>query len=108
MVTFDPDSAEDEILYGTAGYIYALLLIEKHLKDDSFQVSVQKLHVAITKASIELYKQGLDKTTNRLSYSFPRGRQNYIGAAHGSFGCIYIMLVAMKRVPLLKEQNEFQ
>jgi hypothetical protein len=34
---FDPDGAEDEILYGNAGYLYSVLLLKNYLKEDLCQ-----------------------------------------------------------------------
>jgi len=81
--------AEDELLYGNAGYLYCLLVIQKYWPGSPF---VQIINEAIRRVVEALIKSG--NQNGELHYSFPRGASRYLGGAHGTIGIIHIILQA--------------
>lgn len=95
--------AEDELLYGNAGYLYCLLLL---YKTDPVKFECKKFIVEIVNL---LRKSGEKEIDGKhvLNYRFPRNKgHQYLGAAHGIFGIVYILLKATEAVEeLAKDKN---
>ena len=94
----------DELLYGTAGYLYALLLIKTQC---IIPFDTSDLDKAIISISTILINNGLigmnthkDKVNNKcLVFPFPKGKKHYslyLGGAHGVIGVLYELLCAIK------------
>lgn len=104
-------NSEDELLYGNAGYLYALLLIKQYC-ESTFQINLDSNILNLCK---ELYKYGkVGKSIYKLKtliYPFPRKgsiRYNpslYLGGAHGVFGVLYLM---MKSIELIPSKNLYE
>ena len=77
----------DEILYGKAGYLYALLYVKQTIGPETIPNEVVKVVVE----SIILSGQSARK--GRLYFEW-HGKE-YIGAAHGYIGIYYMLLQAM-------------
>ncbi|KAK9502103.1 hypothetical protein O3M35_012697 [Rhynocoris fuscipes] len=87
-----PDNAgdfPDEILYGRAGYIYALLFVINHIGRvfpvDFVRTQLQKL----IKSGYKRAKK--ENFICPLKYEWHE--KNYLGAAHGVAGILYVLLV---------------
>jgi len=97
------DYAQDELLYGNAGYLYCLLLLYKTNKVQ-FNCKAQIIE------AVELLKksgESLSGAKSILTFSFPREKGTfYYGGAHGSFGIVYEMLKACELVEELKANKE--
>ncbi|CAI2367935.1 unnamed protein product [Moneuplotes crassus] len=94
---------ESEILYGHAGLLYCLLLI----KDNNPECA--KVDKYIFQVTLELIQHGIDnfdelgvdQDKKTLYYDFPhRQGANYLGAAHGVMGIVYLVLKAFEFIPL--------
>ena len=87
-------NSEDELLYGTAGYLYSLLLVHQHCVN--MQNELKDVLISTAKTLIEhgkVYMKKL-KCNECLLFPFPKGRQYslYTGAAHGIIGVVYQIL----------------
>jgi len=97
--------SEDELLYGNAGYLYALLLIKTEC-EKTFSMNIDS---KIYNLCIELYKIGLNAQShyklNTLIFPFPRkgsikySPSLYLGGAHGAFGVLYLMMKTIELIP---------
>lgn len=100
---YEPESPlqskiEDEVLYGSAGYLYCLLLLRKHI-GLRHHAEIDKVIAMVIEA---LMIAGVNDKTDYLEYHFPRKRKTpYMGAAHGTIGVIYMMLKALQVSPAL-------
>jgi hypothetical protein len=93
---------EDELLYGSAGYLYCVLLL-KHAFPDFRK---DKVDFVIRLGVESLFQAGqLEGGLDYLFYRFPRGRTPFMGAAHGSLGIVYMLAKALQAVPSLYESN---
>ncbi|KAL4493681.1 hypothetical protein ABPG72_004174 [Tetrahymena utriculariae] len=94
-----------EILYGTSGYLYNLLFVQKNftamLNANSSKMlidCIEKIFVIIIKAG---YTMKEDDPEFRLTYNFHQ--KEYLGGAHGLFGICQILMNAIKQNPQLKQ-----
>ena len=123
----DINEPEDEILYGTAGYLQTLLLIKKEIglamgplvKGDidvrSFwEDFIARLNSIIKQIAIKLMTQTSlsieNGTKTILQANWPRHRRRgslYIGGAHGTLGILYTVLQAclMDETILLEKED---
>lgn len=85
--------AEDELLYGNAGYLYCLLFISKHWSSNPLK---QEIADAVRRTCEILIKTG--NRNGELHFSFPRGSNAYLGAGHGTIGIIHILLQAREYI----------
>jgi hypothetical protein len=98
------DYLEDEILYGSAGYLYCLLTLRSRLGIRYHQ----KIDKVIETVIHSLMVEGVQKDKDYLQWTFPRKRgKPYIGAAHGSIGIIYMMIKALQVIPELQRDSDF-
>ncbi|XP_048832836.1 lanC-like protein 2 isoform X2 [Brienomyrus brachyistius] len=89
-VTLDSD-IPDELLYGRAGYLYALLFVNKEIGPNTVEEAViSKVVEAILESGKRLSKA--EKKTERCPLLYEWHRKQYVGAAHGLAG-IYFMLM---------------
>ena len=89
-------NAQDELLFGNAGYLYSLLFIANQLPD---------LYPTLNHLVLNVVKLLLDTGQTKdgdLKYSFPRAKNNlFLGAAHGTVGVLYMLILATKLFPHL-------
>ncbi|XP_028425322.1 lanC-like protein 2 [Perca flavescens] len=87
-----PDSEmPDELLYGRAGYLYALLYVNKEIGADAVDEStIAKVVMAIVESGKNMSAE--QKKTDRCPLLYEWHKKQYIGAAHGLAG-IYHMLM---------------
>jgi hypothetical protein len=109
------ENSELELLYGTAGYLYSLLMLKKECDD---LINDKKLFdKTVFDITNKLINEGikhmeLNNWNKCLLFPFPihNNRQSlYMGAAHGLIGVIYLILCYIKYYPknnLSKEQME--
>ena len=101
----DLNEPEDEILFGTAGYLYVILSLYERLKRlpaEVFEAEITKVETMIKKVALKLAAQ----TTQTITFDeeemdcmmavYPRYRPNkareYLGAAHGTFGVLQMII----------------
>lgn len=75
------------MLYGRAGYLYCLLLIERYYPDVQIEKWIEMTVTQIFKAGTNNYKRGI------LYFTF--AGQPYFGAAHGAIGIFYLICEAI-------------
>jgi hypothetical protein len=77
----------DELLYGKAGYLYALLFVERHCPE---------LTTLLSPVILDVFAKLIRNTTSegRLSVEFYRKR--YLGGAHGLLGVLQALMLCMK------------
>ena len=112
-------NAELELLYGTSGYLYALLFLKKYLLKESINGVVKDSNIKnLEKTIIDIFNILLNYGIKSMKiygwnkcmlYPFPlnstRKPTFYLGAAHGLIGVLYMLLSTIKLFPeLLKHQ----
>ncbi|XP_058499945.1 lanC-like protein 2 [Solea solea] len=87
-----PDSEmPDELLYGRAGYLYALLYVNKEMGGDTVDENIiTKVVTAIMESGKNLSAE--EKKTDRCPLLYEWHKKQYIGAAHGLAGIYYILM----------------
>ncbi|XP_037135829.1 lanC-like protein 2 [Syngnathus acus] len=93
-----PDSEmPDELLYGRAGYLYALLYVNKEIGGDTVdEATVSKVVGAIIESGKNLSAEL--KKTERCPLLYEWHKKQYIGAAHGLAGIFYMLMQPGARV----------
>lgn len=86
----DPHSdIPDEILFGRAGYLFALLYVQKHISRDCINPTIIKMVIdSLIKSGLRLAKK--EKWKCPLMYKWHD--KHYLGAAHGVSGILYMLL----------------
>ncbi|XP_056155559.1 lanC-like protein 2 [Lampris incognitus] len=94
-----PDSdMPDELLYGRAGYLYALLYVNKEIGANTVDEStITKVVTAIVESGKSLAAE--EKKAERCPLLYEWHRKQYVGAAHGMAGIFYILMQPEARVP---------
>ncbi|XP_060606070.1 lanC-like protein 2 [Ruditapes philippinarum] len=88
-VCTDP-SLPDELLYGRAGYLYALLFVRTHLGNDSINTDViHRVYKCIIDSGISMSQQ--ERWQHPLMYAWHE--KHYLGAAHGLAGIFYVLML---------------
>ncbi|KTF90990.1 hypothetical protein cypCar_00033408, partial [Cyprinus carpio] len=87
-----PDSdIPDELLYGRAGYLYALLYVSKEIGPDAVdETTIAKVVTAILESGKNLSKE--EKKAERCPLLYEWHKKQYVGAAHGLAGIYYMLL----------------
>lgn len=106
------EDAEDEILYGNAGYLYCLLTLltidKLHL--ESFKDLKADILEIMEKVCVNLIEIGKEIGADEwiLLYKFPRNEgTHYFGGAHGLIGVLYILLNCWNRhLPSLEKYSD--
>nr|XP_040022699.1 lanC-like protein 2 isoform X2 [Gasterosteus aculeatus aculeatus] len=94
-----PDSdMPDELLYGRAGYLYALLYVNQQMGADAVEQDV------ITKVATAIVESGKNlsveqKKTDRCPLLYEWHKKQYIGAAHGLAGIFCTLMQPGAQVP---------
>ncbi|KAM9839878.1 lanC-like protein 2 [Aulostomus maculatus] len=87
-----PDSEmPDELLYGRAGYLYALLYVKKEIGADTVDDdTITKVVTAIVESGKNLSAE--QKKTERCPLLYEWHKKQYVGAAHGLAGILYMLM----------------
>ncbi|KAL4000669.1 SH3 domain and tetratricopeptide repeat-containing protein [Sarotherodon galilaeus] len=87
-----PDSdIPDELLYGRAGYLYALLYVNKEIGADTVdEDTITKVVTAIVESGKNMSAD--QKKTDRCPLLYEWHKKQYIGAAHGLAGIYYMLM----------------
>ncbi|CAJ0917568.1 unnamed protein product [Ranitomeya imitator] len=94
VVSTDPE-LPDELLYGRAGYLYALLYLNAEIGPDTVpQATVKELVDAIIESGKNLSKD--EHKTERCPLLYQWHKKQYVGAAHGLAGIYYILMQAVR------------
>ncbi|XP_069504394.1 lanC-like protein 2 isoform X2 [Ambystoma mexicanum] len=81
----------DELLYGRAGYLYALLYLNIEIgKDTVPQEIIKELVDAIIESGKNLSKE--ERKTDRCPLLYQWHKKQYVGAAHGLAGIYYMLM----------------
>ncbi|XP_073534294.1 lanC-like protein 2 isoform X2 [Phyllobates terribilis] len=89
----------DELLYGRAGYLYALLYLNAEIGPDTVpQATVKELVDAIIESGKNLSKD--EHKTERCPLLYQWHKKQYVGAAHGLAGIYYILMQPLAKVDL--------
>ncbi|XP_042569947.1 lanC-like protein 2 isoform X2 [Cyprinus carpio] len=93
-----PDSdIPDELLYGRAGYLYALLYVSKEIGPDAVdETTIAKVVTAILESGKNLSKE--EKKAERCPLLYEWHKKQYVGAAHGLAGIYYMLLQPSAKV----------
>ena len=115
-------NAEVELLYGTTGYLYALLFLKKYLmsfiSDEVNRFIGKDISKILDDNILHIFDILLNSGINRLQkysgwnkcllFPFPvnsKRPQFYLGAAHGLIGAIYMLLSTIKFFPYLSTKE---
>lgn len=83
------DSNPDEYLYGRAGYLYALMFLRKEIRNDIIDNQfVTEIFESIIKSGEKYAK----KTGSKSPLMYQWHDKEYMGAAHGVSGIIFLLL----------------
>ena len=97
-----------ELLYGHTGLLYCLLLIKSNNPE------LSKIDEVIKNITIELIHYGINEelddmlNNNESTLYYEFYHTPYLGAAHGFFGIIYMILKAFEFIPLQEIPNKLQ
>ncbi|KAF2983978.1 hypothetical protein EK904_005337 [Melospiza melodia maxima] len=87
----------DELLYGRAGYLYALLYLNTEIGPDTVPQSVIKEVIdAIIESGKNFSKE--ERKTERCPLLYQWHRKQYVGAAHGVAGIYYMLMQPIANV----------
>ncbi|XP_065206559.1 lanC-like protein 2 isoform X2 [Planococcus citri] len=84
----------DELLYGRAGYLYALLLVRKHIPNDLIKDCFIK---EVAEKIIDSGKTLSRATQAKTPLQYEWHDKEYIGAAHGYCGILHTLLLARQQ-----------
>lgn len=90
------DRGECEVLYGRAGYLYALLFVRAHTPDSAVH---QRLRPAVQAVVAHLLAEGRRGGTPRLPLAYSWHGKQYLGGAHGVAGILLMLLQAHELFP---------
>ncbi|XP_074549623.1 lanC-like protein 2 [Halichoeres trimaculatus] len=93
-----PDSEmPDELLYGRAGYLFALLFINKEIGANTVdEETITKVVTAIVESGKNMSAE--QKKTDRCPLLYEWHKKQYIGAAHGLAGIYYMLMQPASKV----------
>ncbi|KAK7117987.1 hypothetical protein R3I94_021734 [Phoxinus phoxinus] len=93
-----PDSdIPDELLYGRAGYLYALLYVNKEIGPDAVdETTIATVVTAILESGKNMSKE--EKKSERCPLLYEWHKKQYIGAAHGLAGIYYMLMQPSAKV----------
>lgn len=88
----NPDAdLPDELLYGRAGYLYALLYLNTEIRPDTVpQETIKEMVDAVIESGKTLSKE--ERKTDRCPLLFQWHNKQYVGAAHGLAGIYYTLM----------------
>uniref|UniRef100_A0A8C3VCW4 LanC-like protein 2 n=3 Tax=Catharus ustulatus TaxID=91951 RepID=A0A8C3VCW4_CATUS len=87
----------DELLYGRAGYLYALLYLNTEISPETVPQSIIKEVIdAIIESGKNFSKE--ERKTDRCPLLYQWHRKQYVGAAHGVAGIYYMLMQPIANV----------
>ncbi|KAG8572618.1 hypothetical protein GDO81_012106 [Engystomops pustulosus] len=87
----------DELLYGRAGYLYALLYLNSEIGPDTVpQATIKELVDAIIESGKNLSKE--EHKSERCPLLYQWHKKQYVGAAHGLAGIYYMLMQPLAKV----------
>eukprot|EP00062_Callorhinchus_milii_P012588 gi/632959781/ref/XP_007895817.1/ PREDICTED: lanC-like protein 2 [Callorhinchus milii] len=87
----------DELLYGRAGYLYALLYVNAEIGPDIVpQTNIKEVVNAIIESGKNLSKE--ERKVDRCPLMYQWHRKLYVGAAHGLAGIYYMLMQPSAKV----------
>ncbi|KAL4705148.1 hypothetical protein ACJJTC_018719 [Scirpophaga incertulas] len=90
------DDSPDELLYGKAGYLYALLFVNKYI---SVKDTIPSSHIEkVVEAIFESGKQFSKKMKSDCPLLWQWHDKVYFGAAHGMAGILFMLLQAREYI----------
>ena len=108
------ENCELELLYGTTGYLYSLLMLKKECEDlIKDKKDFDKIIFDITNKLINegIKHMKLNNCDKCLLYPFPLSHKKqklYMGGAHGLIGVIYLILCYIKYYPKNLTQDQIK
>ncbi|XP_010832233.1 PREDICTED: lanC-like protein 2 isoform X2 [Bison bison bison] len=95
----------DELLYGRAGYLYALLYVNTEIGPGAVcESAIKEVVNAIIESGKALSKE--EKKVERCPLLYQWHRKQYVGAAHGMAGIYYMLMQVFKEEKYLKDAVE--
>ncbi|XP_058390813.1 lanC-like protein 2 isoform X3 [Diceros bicornis minor] len=95
----------DELLYGRAGYLYALLYLNTEIGPGTVcESAVKEVVSAIIESGKNLSRE--ERKTERCPLLYQWHRKQYVGAAHGMAGIYYMLMQVFKEEKYLKDAME--
>lgn len=91
IVTAANPDTPDEFLYGRVGYLYSLLLVNRHVSPNAIDSSILRQVVSVILASGQERSKSL---RSKVPLVYEWHGKNYYGAAHGVSGILYMLLLA--------------
>lgn len=104
VIAHNPDTS-DEFLYGRVGYLYSLLLVNKHVSPDTIDSSLLRQVVSVILSSGQERSKSL---RSKVPLVYEWHGKNYYGAAHGVAGILYLLLLAGNVVTDAERKNLIQ
>uniref|UniRef100_A0A8C5PC73 LanC-like protein 2 n=1 Tax=Leptobrachium leishanense TaxID=445787 RepID=A0A8C5PC73_9ANUR len=87
----------DELLYGRAGYLYALLYVNTEIGPDTVPpAAIKEVVDAIIESGKNLSKE--EHKTDRCPLLYQWHKKYYVGAAHGLAGIYYMLMQPLSKV----------
>uniref|UniRef100_A0A6Q2YNF0 LanC lantibiotic synthetase component C-like 2 (bacterial) n=1 Tax=Esox lucius TaxID=8010 RepID=A0A6Q2YNF0_ESOLU len=87
----------DELLYGRAGYLYALLYVNKEIGPDTVDdTTIARVVTAILESGKNLAKE--EKKAEKCPLLYEWHKKQYVGAAHGLAGIYYMLMQPSAKV----------
>ncbi len=95
-------SNPDEYLYGRAGYLYTLLFLRREL---GHQVIDNQLITEVFQTMIKSGEKYARETGSQSPLMYKWHDSEYMGAAHGVSGIVYLLLRVKFRFEMKKRSN---
>lgn len=92
VVTNSSSGLPDELLYGRAGCLYALLFIKQYCKEKVDGDLIVHIAEAIIESGKRLAKEMQHKGHKTPPLMFEWHEQKYLGPAHGFAGILYLLM----------------
>lgn len=90
-------NTENEVLYGRAGYLYALLFVDRHVPLPAERK--RDVHLVMKRVVDAIFENGVRNATSEAPLMFQWHDKVYLGAAHGFSGILSTIMLYHKRSP---------
>ncbi|XP_053266024.1 lanC-like protein 2 isoform X2 [Podarcis raffonei] len=105
MVLATDSDLPDELLYGRAGYLYALLYLNTEIGPEAVpQSAIKEVVDSIIESGKNFSRE--ERKTERCPLLYQWHRKQYVGAAHGMSGIYYMLMQVFKEDKYLKDAIE--
>ncbi|XP_063883577.1 lanC-like protein 2 isoform X1 [Scylla paramamosain] len=85
----------DEMLYGRAGYLYALLLLQKEIGRTAVEDSLVR---AVVAAILDSGRSMAQRRKSKVPLMYQWHEKDYLGAAHGTAGILFMLMQAKEHL----------